>query len=204
MINLLKKIFKSSGNTSKKSIVKEEKSPYTPEEILPVDDLFTRNFKKNGGKFIYCENLEEVSINFLNILEENDWFECEVLSYDPFLQYLLDDNKLKLSLNIDDVTFFLSTCEGLIAEEGSILFSSNQFKHQKPNDLPTNMIVFATTSQLVKSKGDGLQFIKRKYNKEYPSNITTIKYFEELKGEQDFLHYGSCHKNLYLLLLEDL
>ena len=30
-----------------------------------------------------------------------------------------------------------------------------------------------------------------------------IKYFEEVK-EQDFLHYGSCHKNLYLLLLEDL
>ena len=29
------------------------------------------------------------------------------------------------------------------------------------------------------------------------------KYFEEEK-EQDFLHYGSCHKNLYLLLLEDL
>ena len=36
-----------------------------------------------------------------------------------------------------------------------------------------------------------------------PTNITTIKYFEEVK-EQDFLHYGSCHKNLYLLLLEDL
>ena len=203
-MSLFRNFFKSSGNGLKRSGQEEGKSPYTPEELLPVDDMFTRNFQKNGGKFIYCENLEEVSINFLNILEENDWFECKVLTYETILKYLLDDNKLELTLNSDEVKFYLSTCESLIADEGSILFSSNQFKHNKPNELPTNMVVFATTSQLVKSKGDGLQFIKRKYNKEYPSNITTIKYFEELNEEQDFLHYGSCHKNLYLLLLEDL
>jgi hypothetical protein len=56
---------------------------------------------------------------------------------------------------------------------------------------------------MVISKGDGLRVIKNKHEKDYPTNITTIKYFEEEK-EQDFLHYGSCHKNLYLLLLEDL
>ena len=100
----------------------------------------------------------------------------------------------------EDAKFYFSTCENLIADEGSILFSSNQFKHNKPNELPTNMLVFATTSQIVKSKGDGLRFIKQKYDKEYPTNITTIKYFEEVK-EQDFLHYGSCHKNLYLILI---
>ena len=42
-----------------------------------------------------------------------------------------------------------------------------------------------------------------KYEKDYPTNITTIKYFEKVK-EDDFLHYGSSAKNLYLLLLEDL
>jgi L-lactate utilization protein LutC len=115
---------------------------------------------------------------------------------------LLDDNKLTYD-NLSTPVFFLSSCENLIADEGSILFSSNQLKHFKPNELPTNMIVFATTSQIVNSKSDGLRRIKSTHEKNYPSNITTIKYFEEVK-EQDFLHYGSCHKNLYLLLLEDL
>ncbi len=65
------------------------------------------------------------------------------------------------------------------------------------------MIVLATTSQMVANKSEGLRHIKNKYDKEYPTNITTIKYFEKVK-EEDFLHYGSSHKNLYLLLLEDL
>jgi hypothetical protein len=48
-----------------------------------------------------------------------------------------------------------------------------------------------------------LSSIRKKYIKEYPTNITTIKYFEKAK-EEDFTQYGSSAKNLYLLLLEDL
>ena len=81
--------------------------------------------------------------------------------------------------------------------------SSNQIKQNKPHELPANMIVFATTSQILESKSDGLREIKKRYVKDYPTNITTIKYFEKAK-EEDFLQYGSAAKNLYLLLLEDL
>ena len=124
-------------------------------------------------------------------------------SFDSKLFKLLEENRLSPDGNNDRATFFLTSCENLVADEGSILFSSNQLKHFKPNELPTNMIVFATTSQITGTKGDGLRRIKNAHEKNYPTNITTIKYFEEVK-EQDFLHYGSCHKNLYLLLLEDL
>lgn len=201
-MSLFRKFFGSLGEdeeNDKKNIVK---SPYTPDVTLPIDEQFTYNFKENGGKFIYCENLSEIAENFENILAENDWFECNAQCFDNRLLYLLDDNKLTYD-NLSTPVFFLSSCENLIADEGSILFSSNQLKHFKPNELPTNMIVFATTSQIVNSKSDGLRRIKSTHEKNYPSNITTIKYFEEVK-EQDFLHYGSCHKNLYLLLLEDL
>jgi len=201
-MSLFRKFFGNSGEGFKSEENKDEKSPYTPDVSLPVDELFIHSFMKNGGKFIYCENLGEVSDNFLNILEENDWFEGEALCFDDNLLYLLDENKIAHQ-NPAQPNFILSSCENLIADEGSILFSSNQVKQLKPNELPTNMVVFATTSQLVANKSDGLRFIKNKYEKEYPTNITTIKYFEKVK-EEDFLHYGSSHKNLYLLLLEDL
>jgi hypothetical protein len=97
----------------------------------------------------------------------------------------------------------LASCENLIGDEGSVLFSSNQIKQYKPHELPDNIVILATTSQILESKSDGLRVIKKKYDKDYPTNITTFKYFEKVQDE-DFLTYGSCAKNLYLLLLEDL
>ena len=199
-MSIFKKLFGTSHNEDKE----DKQSEYNTQKhsLLPVDELFTLNFKKNGGKFLYCENVGELKEQFENILEENDWFEKEVLCYDTNLFNLLDENKLEYKTIIKPV-FFITSCENLIADEGSILFSSNQVKQYKPNELPDNIIIVATTSQILESKSDGLRVIKKKYDKDYPTNITTIKYFEKGK-EEDFLSYGSCAKNLYLLLLEDL
>ncbi len=199
-MSLFRKIFGSGNDASDEENLSEYNTPKPSN--LPVDDLFTFNFKKNGGKFIYCENLNEVKEQFENILEENDWFESEVLCYEPKLFNLLDENKLTYT-NPSSPKFFFASCENLIADEGSVLFSSNQIKHRKPNELPDNIVILATTSQILESKSDGLRTIKKKYDKDYPTNITTIKYFEKVQ-EEDFLTYGSCAKNLYLLLLEDL
>jgi hypothetical protein len=199
-MSLFRKIFGSSNDASEEESQSEYNTPKP--SSLPVDELFTFNFKKNGGKFIYCENLDEVREQFENILEENDWFESEAQCFEPKLYNLLDENKLSY-INPTKPKFLLASCENLIADEGSVLFSSNQIKHYKPNELPDNIVLLATTSQILESKSDGLRVIKKKYDKDYPTNITTIKYFEKVQDE-DFLTYGSSAKNLYLLLLEDL
>jgi hypothetical protein len=200
-MSLFKKLF-GSGNDASDEKKEKEVSPFNPETKIPVDEMFTFNFKKNGGKFLYCENLEEINDHFLNILEENDWFECEAACYESKLYHFLDENKL-IYKNTSNPKFLLASCENLIADEGSVLLTSNQIKQNKPHELPANIVVFATTSQILESKSDGLREIKKRYDKDYPTNITTIKYFEKAK-EEDFLHYGSAAKNLYLLLLEDL
>ena len=135
-------------------------------------------------------------------MEENDWFESEAMCFEPKLYSLLEENKLNFT-NPTNPKFLLASCENLIGDEGSVLFSSNQIKQYKPNELPDNIVILATTSQILESKSDGLRVIKKKYDKDYPTNITTIKYFEKVQDE-DFLTYGSSAKNLYLLLLEDL
>ncbi len=201
-MSLFRKFFGASSEDSNEEKDKEKTSPYLPDPVMPIDELFTYKFKKNGGKFLYCENLNEVHDNFESILEENDWFEKDTMCLEPKLYSLLDENKLNYT-NPQNPVFLLASCESLIADEGSILFSSNQIKQFKPNDLPANIIILATTSQITGNKSDGLREIKKKYDKEYPTNITTFKYFEKAK-EEDFLQYGSCPKNLYLLLLEDL
>jgi hypothetical protein len=201
-MSLFRKFFGSANDASDEENQSEFNNVPSSFSLLPIDEKFTHTFKKNGGKFLYCENINEVKEQFENILAENDWFESEVLCYETKLFPLLDENKLSYN-NPTHPKFLLASCENLIADEGSVLFSSNQIKQNKPQDLPANIIIFATTSQIIESKSDGLRVIKKKYDKDYPTNITTIKYFEKAK-EEDFLQYGSIAKNLYLLLLEDL
>lgn len=200
-MSLFRKIFGSSNSTSEEDKESEFSKSHT-ENAISIDEQFIFNFKKNGGKFLYCENADEVKEQFENILEENDWFESKVLCYDPKLFNMLEDNKLMYDKPVNP-KFLLASCENLIADEGSILFSSKQIKQHKPNELPANIIVLAKTSQILGAKSDGLSAIKKKYERDYPTNITTIKYFEKAK-EEDFTQYGSSAKNLYLLLLEDL
>jgi L-lactate utilization protein LutC len=200
-MSLFKKFFGAGNDSSDEEKQSEYNTPQA-HSSAPADEKFTFNFKKNGGKFLYCENLTEMKDHFEHILEENDWFESQAACYESKLYSMLDENKLEYK-NISEPKFLLASCENLIADEGSILFSSNQIKQYKPNDLPVNMVIVATTSQILESKSDGLRAIKKKYDKDYPTNITTIKYFEKAK-EEDFLQYGSSPKNLYLLLLEDL
>ena len=174
-----------------------------PEIKLPIDEKFTINFKGNGGKFLYCENLQEIQTNLQHILKENGWEDKEVFLIDKRLNDLFKGFNLKTTKKSSESTYFLSTCEYLIADDGSLLISSNQIAEKKLKELPDNFIIYATTSQFVENIGEGLRGIKNKNRNKIPTNITTIKHFKTLE-DKDFLTYGSSSKNLYLLLLEDL
>ena len=200
-MSLFRKLF-GGGNESPDEENQNEYNNLQNDNSAPPDEKFTFNFKKNGGKFLYCENMDEVREQFENILEENDWFESDAMCFEPKLYGMLEENKLNYTKPVNP-KFLLASCENLIADEGSVLISSNQIKQNKPHELPANMVILATTSQILETKSDGLRIIKKKYDKDYPTNITTIKYFEKAK-EEDFMQYGSTAKNLYLLLLEDL
>ena len=198
-MGIFKNIFGKNKKTS--SADKGEQGKYMPKENMPVDELFTINFMKNGGKFIYCDSMSEVSENFNAILEENNWDLKNVLCYNDSLKKRFKSFKINYSTKTP--SFFFTNCESLIADKGSILISSNQIKEQKLNDLPNDFILFATTSQLKETISEGLRTIKNNRQKSLPSNITTLKHFKFSK-EKDFMTYGNSTKNLYLLLLEDL
>ncbi|MDC1379551.1 lactate utilization protein [Algibacter sp.] len=202
-MSLFRKIFGSKSERSGEELKSDDRGKYMPEIKLPIDERFTINFKANGGKFLYCENLNEIYKNLEHILEENGWEEEQVLLFDSELEDRFKNSHLLPTRKISESTYFLTTCENLIANDGSLLISSKQIYEKRLPDLPFNFIVFATTSQIVDTIGEGLRGIKSKNRQKIPTNITTIKHFKS-GDEKDFLSYGSSAKNLYLLLLEDL
>lgn len=201
-MSLFRKIF-GLKSTPEDDIKSEQRGKYMPEIKLPVDEQFTINFKANGGKFLYCENMQEVQNSLKSILLENNWENDKVLIFDTQLENLFKNFQLEKTKRISESSFFFSTCEYLISDDGSLLISSNQIAEKKLKELPDNFVIYATTSQFVQTIGEGLRGIKGKNKDKIPTNITTIKHFKTIE-DKDFLTYGSSSKNLYLLLLEDL
>ena len=202
-MSLFRKIFGSKSENSEEELKSGDRGKYMPDIKLPIDERFTINFKANGGKFLYCENLDEIFESLDLILNENGWEDKNALILDPNLHNRFKDTQLKIQNTIKEASFFVTTCENLIADDGSLLISSNQIAEKKLIEFPDNFIVFATTSQIIANIGEGLRGIKYKNTQKIPTNITTIKHFKS-HDEKDFMSYGSSSKNLYLLLLEDL
>ena len=200
-MNLFKKLFGKKEKTEN-SDNSSDKSSYVPSDDAPIDEKFTYMFNENGGKFLYCLTMDEIFEAFQNILEENQISEKDVYCINQRLGSKFNSTKFNFKEPKNN-SFFLTTCESLIAKNGSILFSSNQIKEKKLSELPSKFIVFSTTSQLTDTISEGMRKIKNQSKNLIPSNITTIQDFES-KKEKDFMSYGSSTKNLYLLLLEDL
>lgn len=192
----LKKIIKISQ--------KEEQNKDThQDEEFSVDELFVKKFIHKGGKFLYCSDLDELEKNLIQVLQENQW--NNVVSFDENLKELLTKINSAKTTKIIPSLPFLSYCECLIANDGSILFSSKQLKDKKLKDLPLNFIVCARTSQITKDSRDGISGIRNRSEKNAPTIISSIKDYIINKSETDFMSYGHTNsKSLYLLLLEDL
>lgn len=195
-MNFFKKIFKKTNVLTEEEINEQN-------VVLSLDDSFVHSFIKNGGKFLYCHKKEDVTNNIQHILEENDW---DTIAYiNTELSHYISSIKVHKHLGFNSLIPFFTKCESLIAENGSILFSECQLKDKKLATLTNDFIVFATTSQIVKSKGESLTGIKVKYKKNIPANIGSIKNYSTYIDEDNFLNYGTSNsKNLYLLLLEDM
>ena len=124
-MSLFKRLLKGNINLKKTPKQKgddDDSRKYYPEDSLAIDERFTNNFRKNGGKFLYCTDAQEINEAFDNILLENDWYEKEVFCINQMLSKKFDGYNLNFTKKTT-ATFFLTTCESLISKNGSILLS---------------------------------------------------------------------------------
>ena len=108
-MSLFRKIFGLKSENKDEELKSNDRGKYMPEIKLPIDERFTINFKANGGKFLYCEDLNEIFQNLQSIINENDWQEKNVLIIDDQLQNKFQNSNLKTTNRISDSAFFLTT-----------------------------------------------------------------------------------------------
>ena len=172
------------------------------EVTVPLDEKFAENFTSTGGKFIHCINQQEVLDTIKDIISENDW--DEALSFDNDINDLLKKIDITYSDKSGANSVFFTTCEALIANDGSILISSNQLKGRKLPNLPYDFIILSRIDNIITNRSDGLGSLISRYGKNIPSGITTVKGPKTVTGTNNILDSGSINtsKNIYLLLVE--
>ena len=146
-------------------------NPEAPEEI------FAEAFIKLGGKFIFCDNEQELMQNIVILYENRGW--NQMLCADEKLLKLFINNKIDIvepaTAAAETADACITGCEMLVARTGSLLVSSKQnMGRMAPVYFPVH-IVFAYANQIVNDIEDGFNALKKKYGGDLPSmiNLTT-------------------------------
>tara|TARA_B100001564_G_scaffold183287_1_gene154028 strand:- start:185 stop:772 length:588 start_codon:yes stop_codon:yes gene_type:complete len=178
---------------------KKEKSKYLPENEIPNDLSFVKKFTIKGGRFLFCENNNETSFNFNEILVENNWNLNEVFCFDNDIKKNLNVDVLKDEFSPKNFKTCIIRCEFLISNTGLILVCDKQIKHFKLKELPDTLIILSQINQFSKDVSDAMSLLKNKYENTIPTNITTINIYNYLEKENDMSLDKNNSKNIYLL-----
>ena len=189
--------------TVSKELDAEERGPHMPVKEMPIEQIFAGKFTSRGGKFVYCEQIDDAISAFNDIIKEYPSEIRELLCLDPKLGEKLDVGITLTKTNLN-AKMMLCSCESLVAYDGSVVVCEHQLGANKLSDLPETLVILAGTRQFSNTVSDALKNIKYHYADNIPLNITSIKQFKSDTFKDDnYMNYGSGVKEVYLLLLED-
>lgn len=168
----------------RRALVEKSKEPFTGVDydsnvFIPFTEVseieFAQRFTDNGGKFVFCEDKKDFIENLKFLMSENKW--KDLYSTNEDVSTLLKQNDIttnNTSQALSNVNVALTTCENLIARNGSILITNFQFNDPKEIINPSIHLVIAYTSQIIDESRDALKLIKQKYTEQFPTLITFI------------------------------
>ncbi|HLT86911.1 MAG TPA: LUD domain-containing protein [Sphingobacterium sp.] len=182
-----------------------EDSPLYKDEEEPLDVTFARELTQVGGNFVYCDG--EISlIENLILLAEKLQIK-KILGWELEIQKLLGQYGFPIyttDQQLDVADAGITTCEALIARNGSIMVSNANEAGRRLSIYPPIHIVVAKASQLVMDIKHGLQRVKEKYGDKLPSMISTITGPSRTADIEKMLVLGAHGpKELYVFLIED-
>ena len=87
----------------------------------------------------------------------------------------------------------------------NVFYKARKNKHQKDKLIGQGTSALGNLIDKNKKPGDSTKTVIPTTRDEVKEQVNTkVEEVKEKAKEEEFLQYGSCHKNLYLLLFEDL
>ena len=196
-MNLFNKLKKVAGIHQAETHHNSQSKNYEILQDDPNDVIFAKTLIQNNGIFFYCDKKENL-IHIIQALSKKLNIE-DIYCIEPLLKELLSSAHITHKefdyLNCHAV---LSSCEYLIANQGKVMLSSKQLKSNDIKNLPTEHIIIAYTSQIVRNLNEAMSGINTRHIDNLPSTITTIT--GNIKNHS--IAEGNI-KNLSVILIED-
>ncbi len=202
---ILKKIRKALLEKSDNPYLNLEETPlYLPFEN-PLEVEFAQQFTEVSGKFVFCEDELDLVENLLALAEKDSL--RKIYAWEPFIQKLLDHYGFPFystDTDFEQAEVGITSCEALIARNGSILISNANGSGRRLGIYPHINIVIAYTSQLLPDIKDGMELIKKKYGENLPSLVSVITGPSRTADIEKTLVLGAHGpRELYVFLLDD-
>lgn len=187
------------------SAADSEAEIYTTPEEESLELLFAKNFSALTGNFMFCEKKDDFIKAFEHLVAEKQW--DNIYCVDDVIREMLkkgnvpffSEEKDFLNCNIG-----VTLCECLVARTGSIIVSS-RLKAGRRLPVYSNIhITVAFASQLVYNLKDAYKLLKKKYDTNFPSQVTAITGPSQTADIEKTLVKGAHGpKELFLFLIDD-
>lgn len=167
---------------------------------------FAQEFTNLGGKFIYCEDEEDLKTILKSFAAEEEI--QPLFCIEPSLKKILSNIEISFSdkpEDFKDLHSAITSCEFLIARFGSVMVSSGLSSGRRLNFYPEKHLVVAYASQLVPETKDALIGMREKYNGSLPSMITQISGASRTADIEKTLVMGMHGpKEIYVFFVDDI
>ncbi|NOR86332.1 MAG: hypothetical protein GQ527_01860 [Bacteroidales bacterium] len=187
----------SSVNTDKAVLQSMEES---------IDLQFAQELSKLGGKFIFCENENDLPETLSWLLQEEKI--GPLFCVNPELQEQLNNAGIEYLSKEEDLKKAksgITSCEFLVARFGSVLMSSGLSSGRKLYSWPEIHLVVAYASQLVPEISDAIIGMREKYNGVLPSMITLVSGPSRTADIEKTLVLGAHGpRELFVFFIDDL
>ncbi len=162
-------------------IIEKEKPVRTVEVTAPaftlpddqdLDIRFATKFIDAGGKFIFCETMQQAIETLKMLKEENGWkhvFCWENEIKDAFCNS--NFQKGMIGYTIENSEAAVSLCESLAADEGTIILNPKQASRRRLSCFPKTHIFITDIAHLTPLEADALDIFKKQNKGELPSVV---------------------------------
>ena len=196
----------------RQALIEKRENPYPeiepgslyPEPADSLDIIFAEELTRVNGQFLYCENELQFVENLLSLSEQHKW--QHIYCWENNLQALLKNCEFPFYANdkhFEQAEVGITSCEALIARNGSVLVSSAQSSGRRLSIYPHTHIVVAYTNQLVTDLKDGFELLKEKYGDKIPSYTGVVTGPSRTADIEKTLVLGAHGpRELYVFMLE--